>query len=65
MTARTYSKAAGLALKGKRIAMSEWFGYGTPTAPDVSAVFRDAARCFTDLGATVETVDPVLRLRPL
>ncbi len=44
--------------------MSEWLGYGTPTAPEVSAVFRDAARCFADLGATVEPVDPFFDYDP-
>ncbi|MEI9889166.1 MAG: amidase family protein [Rhizomicrobium sp.] len=61
---KDYAKAAGASLKGKRIAMSEWFGFGTPTAPSVSAVFRDAARCFTDLGATVETVEPFFDYDP-
>ncbi len=59
-----YTKALGQNLKGKRIAMSEWLGYGVPTAPDVSAVFRDASRAFTDLGATVEPVGPFFDYDP-
>ncbi len=61
---KDYTKAPGTSLKGKRIVMSEWFGYGAPTSAGVSAAFREAARVFTDLGATVEPAGPFFDYDP-
>ncbi|HEX3680239.1 MAG TPA: amidase family protein, partial [Galbitalea sp.] len=47
-----------------RVAVSEWFGFGLPTAPEVSAAFRDAVDSFRKLGADVRTVDPLFDYDP-
>jgi aspartyl-tRNA(Asn)/glutamyl-tRNA(Gln) amidotransferase subunit A len=44
-------------LKGKRIALTDWFGYGLRTTPDVAAAFRGAIDRFGDLGATLIPID--------
>ena len=59
-----YTEACNEGLKGKRIAVSEWFGFGLPTAPEVSAAFGDAVDVFGKLGAEVCTVEPMFDYDP-
>lgn len=44
-------------LKGKRIAFTDWFGFGLRTAPDVAAAFRGALDHLDGLGATLIPID--------
>jgi aspartyl-tRNA(Asn)/glutamyl-tRNA(Gln) amidotransferase subunit A len=59
-----YVEACNASLKDKRIAVSEWFGFGLPTAPEVSTAFRDAVDSFRKLGAEVCTVGPMFDYDP-
>jgi aspartyl-tRNA(Asn)/glutamyl-tRNA(Gln) amidotransferase subunit A len=59
-----YTQACSASLKGKRIAVSEWFGFGLPTVPEVSAVFRGALDSFRRLGAEVCAVAPLFDYDP-
>jgi aspartyl-tRNA(Asn)/glutamyl-tRNA(Gln) amidotransferase subunit A len=59
-----YTEACNASLKGKRIAVSEWFGFGLPTAPEVSAAFRGAVEALRKLGAEVRTVEPMFDYDP-
>ena len=69
--ARDYMQACNATLRGKRIAVSEWLGFGLPTAPGVSAAFRNAADLLRALGADVCSVgtlfdhDPYEEIAPL
>lgn len=53
-----YTRALDANVTGKRIAVSDWFGYGTRTNPRVSTAFRNAVQCFSKLGAEVCPVAP-------
>jgi aspartyl-tRNA(Asn)/glutamyl-tRNA(Gln) amidotransferase subunit A len=59
-----YTEACNASLKGKRIAVSEWFGFGLPTAPEVSAAFRGAVESFRKVGAEVRTIEPMFDYDP-
>jgi aspartyl-tRNA(Asn)/glutamyl-tRNA(Gln) amidotransferase subunit A len=47
-------------MKGKRIAFSPRLGYVERVVPEVDTLVAAAAKCFADLGADVERVDPDL-----
>lgn len=59
-----YTEACKAGLQGKRVAVCEWFGFGLPTAPEVSAAFGTAVECFRKLGAEVRTVEPLFDYDP-
>jgi len=59
-----YTRACNATLRGKRIAVSEWFGFGLPTVPEVSAVFRAAVDSLRKLGADVCPVEPMFDYDP-
>ena len=59
-----YTQVCKASMKGKRIAVSEWIGFGLPTLPEVSAAFRAAVDSFRKLGADVRTVEPMFDYDP-
>jgi Asp-tRNA(Asn)/Glu-tRNA(Gln) amidotransferase A subunit family amidase len=59
-----YTEACNASLRGKRVAVSEWFGFGLATTPEVSAAFRDAVDSFRKLGAEVRAVAPLFDYDP-
>lgn len=59
-----YTQACKASMQGKRIAASEWIGFGLPTEPEVSAPFRAALDSLRKLGAEVRTVEPMFDYDP-
>jgi aspartyl-tRNA(Asn)/glutamyl-tRNA(Gln) amidotransferase subunit A len=59
-----YARCFDDGLKGKRIAASDWLGFGAPTTPEVAAVFRTAVACFEKLGAEICWIDPAFAHDP-
>lgn len=56
--AADYTAPPAPSLRGKRIALSDWFGYGVATSDGVSSAFRQAARVFAELRAEVVPIEP-------
>ena len=59
-----YTQVCQASLKGKRIAVSESFGFGLPAVPEVSATFRAAVDTLRKLGAEVCAVEPLFDYDP-
>lgn len=59
-----YTQACKASMQGKRIAVSEWLGFGLPTVPEVSAAFRAAVDSFRELGAEVSSLGPMFDYDP-